>query len=463
MMARPNRGESAAAEGNRSMLLDKSVPADARAAASRGAPVPPGLPRASLPSGVALGEHLSGLLRRYLDAAGLGDYQIFFCDGLIVDDVDYFLNDLNETAVWEPLPALVSDGLQPCQLLHEDVDPATARLAEPGVLRLRSMDLVLARWYAFEPTRRYWNTLWLFAAPAGDRFLKLQKEMIRLRRRRGAAVWQVIGADGEERNRREDVGGLDALILSDRVRRRLETEVTAFFTDAAASLYKRLGVPYRRGVLLHGPPGNGKTSIVRSVAAAIPHVPALVVRAERGFCDGAFHAVIHRWFEQAPSVLVIEDLDWLLPEISVSTFLNAIDGLEAPRASGLLLLATTNHPENLDPAINNRPGRFDVVIEVAGPDADLRRQFLARGLPDLPAAEIDALAARTDGLSFAHLKEIQNLSGLLAIHAGRGQRDADDIAKATDLVVAGHDEARRGFPANPESPFGLARAPAPRR
>ena len=72
-----------------------------------------------------------------------------------------------------------------------------------------------------------------------------------------------------------------------------------------------------------------------------------------------------------PAVLVIEDLDWLLEHTNVSTFLNLIDGVESDggrAAGGLLLIATTNHPDKLDPAVNNRPGRFDVVVEIPPPD-----------------------------------------------------------------------------------------------
>ncbi len=120
-----------------------------------------------------------------------------------------------------------------------------------------------------------------------------------------------------------------------------------------------------------------------------------------------------------------------------------------------MLIATSNDPEQLDPAINNRPGRFDVVIEVPPPDENLRRAFLRTRLAGISEATIEQVARLSDGLSFAHLEEILRLSGLAAIHAGRAMREDEDVLLATKMVADSHAEALRGFPRRPEVPFGL--------
>ena len=121
-----------------------------------------------------------------------------------------------------------------------------------------------------------------------------------------------------------------------------------------------------------------------------------------------------------------------------------------------MLLATTNHPDALDPAINNRPGRFDVAVEVAPPDEPMRRQFLAGGrVGQLGDAVLDKTAADTDGLSFGHLREVETLSGLRAVAAGRTGRAAVDVADAVQLVVEGHRRAGDGFAPPPGADFGL--------
>lgn len=246
------------------------------------------------------------------------------------------------------------------------------------------------------------------------------------------------------------------LLLSDEIRRRIEMDVIRFLAEEVAALYRSLGVPHRRGVLLHGPPGNGKTSTIRHIGAQLSHVPAMILRPGGDFNADSLKDVLEHWHHQAPAMLVIEDLDWMLERVNVSTFLNLLDGVETNLSGGLLLIATTNHPEKLDPAINNRPGRFDLVLEVPAPDSSLRLRFWQRKLPAARQELLDRMVESTEGLSFAHLQEILRLSGLLAIRQGRRARDNEDLRAAIDMVRQGCEDAAGGFAPKPEMPFGLA-------
>jgi SpoVK/Ycf46/Vps4 family AAA+-type ATPase len=182
-----------------------------------------------------------------------------------------------------------------------------------------------------------------------------------------------------------------------------------------------------------------------------------VLRPADGFDKGDLAAVFERWVEHAPAMLIIEDLDHALKSMDLAQFLNLVDGIDASATGGLLLIATTNHPDDLDPAINARPGRFDVVMEIAPPDAVLRSRFFRQQLPGLDEETLKMAKRESVGLSFSHLHEVVRLSGLMALSEGRGERTARHVREALEVVREAYGAARRGFPMTAEEPFGLAR------
>lgn len=418
-------------------------------------------PAASLPPGMAMADQAAGWLRAYLTRRGLDDYQVFCSNDLDLHDLDEHLAALGG-AHWEPVDSLVPGGAQPSYL------PARRKQGpQPsGVVWLRGHEAVVGRWYWYDTDDATWYAFYLMATPSAEQHAKLREAIRELRRRPSAAVWQVVSGaawrDGERLPR--DGVRMEDLILSEPVRARLEAEVVGFFAPRAAELYRKLGVPYRRGVLLYGAPGNGKTSIIRALAAQLPTVSGFVLRATGKVDDDDFVTVVRRWTVATPAILVIEDLNWLFPNrVNTSTFLNLLDGLESPRGGGgLMLVASTNHPETLDPAINDRPGRFDVAMELPSPDAGQRREFFRRALRNdaagLPDEEmVRKLASATAGLSFAHLREVTQAAGLAAIRAGRETRTEADLLDAADAMTRAHRAAGHGFPISSEEPFGLAR------
>ncbi|MCC6528230.1 MAG: ATP-binding protein [Polyangiaceae bacterium] len=241
------------------------------------------------------------------------------------------------------------------------------------------------------------------------------------------------------------------LILPDDFLEQLGADARHFLSSRAT--YREFGLPYKRGLLFVGPPGNGKTACLRVLLRDLA-LPTLVVR---GFTSryGEVEQNVATAFEKAkaaaPCVLVLEDLDVLVRGAALSALLNEIDGLGAD--TGILTLATSNHPELLDPALADRPSRFDRVYRFDAPAPRDRRRFLAhwneRMQPELRVDEavVEDLVLRTDTFSFAFLQELV-MSAMVRWVAEPGKRAMPELLRAEldSLVI----QRRKGAEASPQ-------------
>lgn len=196
-------------------------------------------------------------------------------------------------------------------------------------------------------------------------------------------------------------------------------------------------MPWKRGLLFAGPPGNGKTHAVKAIANSLDK-PCLYVKSfkESGEPDEyGMHTVFARARDTGPCILVLEDLDALVTETNRSFFLNEMDGFAAN--GGILTLATTNHPERLDPAIVHRPSRFDRTYRFDLPGRDERRAYVERWNASLQPAmriaveTIACLVERTANFSFAYLKELFLSAAMCWLEESRpGAMDGITVAQA---------------------------------
>lgn len=232
------------------------------------------------------------------------------------------------------------------------------------------------------------------------------------------------------------------LVLAPGLKESLQEDVTRFFSSR--EVYSRYGVPWKRGILLVGPPGNGKTHAVKALCYQVG-VPALYVRSlePQGMFHGSEHANISAVFDfarkTAPCLLILEDLDALIKPTNRSFVLNELDGFSAN--TGICVVATTNYPERLDASILERPSRFDRKYPFDSPQIAERTAYLKMWNDQqatelrLTTAGIGALAQATNAFSFAYLKELC-LSATMAWMNTGGKAPMDEVAAAQTESLA---------------------------
>lgn len=239
----------------------------------------------------------------------------------------------------------------------------------------------------------------------------------------------------------QDIKGatFDNLILQGNLKQDIRDDLAQFF--AAHATYDEYGVPWKRGILFVGPPGNGKTHTVKALINSIEQ-PCLYVKSFRQMGGAPDEFSIRQVFDRArrtaPCVLVLEDLDSLLTPQNRSFFLNELDGFAAN--IGIVALATTNHPERLDPAILDRPSRFDRKYPFGLPELPERKAYIEMWNASLkPAVRLSEegiakFAEATEGFSFAYLKELF-LSSMMRWIANPQQGAMEDVMAGQVTVL----------------------------
>ncbi len=270
----------------------------------------------------------------------------------------------------------------------------------------------------------------------------------------------------------------DEVILPDRDLASIERHTVGI--GQLASSLAAAGQHLKRGLLLHGPPGTGKTHTVGYLLAAMPERTTVVLQGPSVGALGHGSALVRTL---APSMLVIEDVDLVASERAMGAMastnplmfqlLNEMDGLNAD--DDVLFVLTTNRFDILEPALADRPGRIDHAVEIARPDVDARRRllhlYLGRALGTTEAApepglgspldsgELDDLVERMEGVTASFIRELVRRATHHAIEDGTATVDSSHLAASLEELVTSRPETASILGLGAERPADRPRDP----
>jgi hypothetical protein len=197
---------------------------------------------------------------------------------------------------------------------------------------------------------------------------------------------------------------IDSLLtLPDGAVETLLDEFRKFWTLRAN--FAERGFTFKRGMMLWGPPGSGKTSAIWQMTQEIVKThKGIVVFVEDAYLATACISVIRRIEPERPMISVMEDLDALVQQHGEHGYLALLDG--ETQISNVVHVATTNYPEYLDRRFVDRPSRFDTIMHVDMPSPEARKMYLSSKEPGLDDVTLARWVGKTDGYSIAHLREV---------------------------------------------------------
>jgi ATP-dependent 26S proteasome regulatory subunit len=344
------------------------------------------------------------------------------------------------------------------ECLHKDsviswkTDHGFEKFFVQGVFLIKSKDMEFLHAALFHKGNQNEDEISFFVIVSDSNYtayVKLRNSFDEWVQQRDRSNLHIRVIEGEDMPYTKDHTWAD-LFLPKEIKDQLQALVENFLDSK--DFYLKNRIPWKRGILLYGKPGNGKTSIIRTVMSQYNFKPVTIVP---GANDDAVREAFSYAEEQSPSLLYFEDLDSLLEKsVDISSFLNLMDGISTK--NGLLIIATANDVKKLKPNITDRPSRFDRKFEIPLPNREMAYIYLKRWFGNLLSAkkckELSRYAEKYD-FSYAYLKELYISSMFEALSHNRKAPTEKDIENALNRLVKDKNILNNGKTINTDKYF----------
>ena len=189
------------------------------------------------------------------------------------------------------------------------------------------------------------------------------------------------------------------------------SDIELFWDDKTKAKFRTYDLTYKRGIIVYGPPGNGKSMMMQLIIKNILKKDGVIFTIETTDEVEYFTNFVNAFRKIEPNrplIVIMEDIDNLIEVSSrvLSGLMNILDGVN--QIDNVVYLATTNYPEKLQERLSNRPSRFDRKYELGSPVADVRRKYILSKMKeeDVKTQDIDQWVKKTEGYSLSHIKEL---------------------------------------------------------
>lgn len=274
-----------------------------------------------------------------------------------------------------------------------------------------------------------------------------------------------------------EMGKKAIIILDEQLMANITRDTQVFFSEKSEKFFKdnEDDIDYKRGILMYGPPGNGKTTFIKHFI--LQQKDAYAVLCSSHDFDGDMGKFLSQVFgKDAKKIIVFEDVDSIASRYEMrSEFLNFLDGVNPLHKT--LIIATTNYPGHLDEALTKRPSRFDQKYKIDLPNFEMRKKFLKRWFKDISDAEAADYSKKCEGFSGAVFKELFILRGLQDITIDEAivkmREQMSDVRKSLEkadhsdqlkvlkgLMMFGQDEEHLAEKAKQKRKFFTQQSPA---